>query len=292
MVALDLVRLPPLMARSVGTPDVVVGLLDGPVPADHPGLAGGHVRTLPGHDTGRADPRGPASRHATFVAGILVGHRDGPAPAICPGCRLLVRPIFGPTGPDGRPSATPRQVAMAITECVRAGARVVNLSAGVARPSTRDEQELRYALDFARRRGVIVVVAAGNQATVGGSAITRHPWVVPVASYGLDGRPSAYTNVGAAVGRRGLGAPGEGVTSLGPDGAPVTSRGTSVAAAFVTGATALLWSLFPAADAGAVWTAVVHGLGRRRVAVVPPLLDAWDAFVTLSSGRIGREVRV
>ena len=37
-------------------------------------------------------------------------------------------------------------------------------------------------MNHAAHRGVITVAAAGNQGTVGSSAITRHPWVIPVAA--------------------------------------------------------------------------------------------------------------
>ena len=79
------------------------------------------------------------------------------------------------SGDRGMPSATPRELAEAIIECINAGARVINLSAALGEPSARAERELEEALDYARSSGVIVVVAAGNQGTVGSSAITRHP---------------------------------------------------------------------------------------------------------------------
>ena len=85
------------------------------------------------------------------------------------------------------------------------------------------------------------------------------------------------------MGRRGLQAPGDSVTSLGADGKPLTSGGTSVAAAFVTGAIALLWSLFPAATAGEVKRAATSAAAQRRTSVVPPLLDAWAAYHTMAT---------
>jgi len=48
--------------------------------------------------------------------------------------------------------------------------------------SSRDERELDEVLDYAARRGVITVAAAGNQGAIGSSAITRHQWVIPVAA--------------------------------------------------------------------------------------------------------------
>ncbi|MGW1838594.1 S8 family peptidase [Streptomyces sp. NPDC002067] len=280
-----MVHLSALMDVTQGVPEVVIGLLDGPVATGHPELAGGRVRLL--GDGGRCD--GPACGHGTFVTGVLAARRGGRAPAICPGCTVLVRPVFGEpaTGGDATPSTTPRQLAVAIGECVDAGARVLNLSAGMARPSTGHHQDLHSALDHAARRGVLVIAAAGNQGTLGSSAITRHPWVIPVVGYGHDGRPTPQSNLGSSAGGHGLGAPGENVTSLAPHGAPDTRSGTSVATAFVTGAIALLWSLLPEASAAEVKYAVT-GSGRRRTSVVPPLLDAraaWQALAGIRSAR-------
>jgi hypothetical protein len=136
----------------------------------------------------------------------------------------------------------------------------------------------KHALDQAARRGIIVVAAAGNQGTLGSTAITRHPWVIPVVAYDLQGRPMGQSNLGRSIGRRGLGAPGDGITSLGAGGKPLTLGGTSAAAPIVTGAIALLWSEFPAASAAAVKFAVAQASARRRNTVVPPLLDTWAAY--------------
>src|SRR5207248_4828014 len=133
-------------------------------------------------------------------------------------------------------SATPQELAAAIVDCVEAGARVVNLSLALAQHSTRNEQTLEEALDYATQRGVIIVAAAGNQGTVGSSAITRHPWVIPVVGCDLQGKPTAESNLAGSIGRHGLCAPGEQITSLGTNGTPQTLGGTSAAAPFVTGA--------------------------------------------------------
>jgi subtilisin family serine protease len=146
------------------------------------------------------------------------------------------------------PSATADELAEAIVEVVDAGARIVNLSAALQGPSPRGERSLEQALDHALRRGVVVVAAAGNQGEVGSSAITRHPWVIPVVAYDRRGRPMVSSNLGASIGRHGLGGPGEGITSLGAETEPRTMGGTSVATPFVTGAVALIWSEFPAAS--------------------------------------------
>ena len=180
------------------------------------------------------------------------------------------------------PSATPQELAAAIHEVVKAGARVINLSAALLQPTSHGVQSLQQALDFAAARGVITVAAAGNQGAVGSSAITRHPWVIAVIGCDVNGRPTAESNLGSSIGRWGLAAPGESITSLGTNGKPQTSRGTSVAAPFVTGAIALLWSEFPGACATRIKQAVTQAGKRSRRTIAPPLLDAWAAYEAMT----------
>ena len=282
---LQLVRLPQLMSRTEGRRELAVALIDGPVALDLPDLSQSTIKEIP------AEARGSCSRldslacmHGTFVAGMLAARRGSPAPAICPGCTLLLRPIF-PENSNGNgqmPSATPEELATAITDAIGAGANVINLSAALAQPSSRGERELEQALDYAAQRGVLVVAAAGNQGTVGSSAITRHPWVIPVTASDLQGRPTAGSNLGSSIGRRGLAAAGENITSLGTDGKPGTFDGTSAAAPFVTGAIALLWSEFPSASATRIKLAITQAGSASRRRIAPPLLDAWAAYQAMS----------
>jgi subtilisin family serine protease len=278
---LDLVKLTPLMEVTIGRPEVVVGLVDGVVLKQHPELVGTNIREISeGQNSQCVQANSTACRHGTFVAGILFGKRNSVAPAICSNCTLLMRPIFAETTAESEqiPTTTPANLAKAIVESVDAGARILNMSVGIAQPSPQGEPELQEALDYALRRGVIAVAAAGNQGTLGSSAITRHPWVIPVVACDLQGSPVGYSNLGSSIGRRGLSAPGTEITSLGTEGKTLTLGGTSVATPFVTGAIALLWSKFPTATAAQIKFAVTQSNGFRRTGVVPPLLDAWSAY--------------
>jgi subtilisin family serine protease len=283
-----LVGLTPLMARTSGRPEISIGLIDGPVALDHPDLAAENVREVAGKiPAACADASDAACAHGTFIAGILVARRTSVAPAICPGCNLLVRPIFSqaPANGEEMPSASAGELADAIIDVINAGARVINLSVALQGPSPGGGSSLQQALDFALRRGVVVVAAAGNQGTVGGSVITRHPWVIPVVAYDLCGRPMDLSNLGASIGRCGLGAPGEAVTSLGATAAPLTLGGTSAATPFVSGAAALIWSEFAGASAAEVKSAVTQAAAPRRTAIVPPLLNAWASYQAMSKAR-------
>jgi subtilisin family serine protease len=276
------------MARTSGRIEIKIGLIDGPVAIDHPDLAARNILMVPGKQFGACSTANSlACLHGTFVAGMLLAKRGSAAPAICPGCTLLVRPIFTESAPANRdmPRAKPEELAQAITETVDAGARIINLSAAVSQPSARGERELEEALNYATRRNVIVVVAAGNQGTVGASVITRHCWVIAVAACDAQGWMMTASNLGSSIGRNGLTAPGADITSLAASGKPQKFGGTSAAVPFVVGAIALLWSEFLSASAVQIKLAVTHARGPRRNAIAPPLLDAWAAFESMTLKR-------
>lgn len=282
---LDLVKLTPLMELTSGNPEIIVGLIDGPVAISHPDLASENIREIPGKQSGACSQASSfACLHGTFVAGILSAKRNSTAPAICPDCTLLVHPIFAEiTNVNGEvPSATPEELASAIVGCIEAGARIINLSVALTQLTLKNQHELDESLNYAAKRGVIVVAASGNQGTIGSSVITRHPWVIPVVACDLQGRPISQSNFGSSIGRHGLRAPGYNVTSTGSVKKTLTLGGTSVAAPFVTGTIALLLSEFPSATAIDVMSAVAQNHNLMRAAIVPPLLDAWAAYQAMT----------
>lgn len=283
---LELVNLMPLMERTEGRLETIIGLIDGPVLTNCPDLVGEHIHAIPGSEKSECNQANSiACQHGTFAAGILCAHRHSIAPAICPGCTLLVRPIFTEaSSANGQiPSARPEELATAILECIEAGACILNLSLALVYPSGVGESVLKEVLDYAARHNVLVVAAAGNQGMFGSSVITRHSWIIPVVACDMAGHPLTQSNLGCSIGRHGLSAPGDAITSLGADGKPVTLGGTSAAAPFVTGAIALLWSEFPSATAATVHFAITHSSGTRRTTIVPPFLDAWGAYQIMNS---------
>jgi subtilisin family serine protease len=276
------------MQRTSGQPEIKIGLLDGPVFINHPDLAKENIHEIPTHlHATCAQTSSAACMHGTFVAGILSAKRGTRTPAICPGCTLLVRSVFSEsTLANGQlPSSTPKELASAIIEAIEAGARVLNLSVALAQPSATGQSQLEEALSYAAMRGVITVAAAGNQASVGSSIITRHPWVISVVACEYQGRPMNLSDLGRSIGRGGLSAPGDRIISLGTNGKPITSSGTSVAAPYVTGAVALLWSEFPAATAAEVKFALTQTHASLRRTVVPPLMNAWGAYQAMMKKR-------
>jgi subtilase family protein len=284
---LDLVGLRPLMELTTGSAEVVVGIVDGPVLLAQKHLAARNIRVIGESNAGGcATANSAACVHGTFVAGILAAQRGAPAPAICPGCSFVVRPVFA-EGSGKRPEelfTDAPQLASAIVEVVDAGARVINLSLALAEPSSTRQRELEHAFNYAASRGAIVVAAAGNQATLGSSALIRHAWVIPVVAVDRTGRPIPQSNLGSAIGRNGVAAPGDRITSLSSGGQSIVFGGTSAAAPFVAGTAALLWSRFPSAPSVRIVDALRNSASRRRGTVMPPLLNAWMAHERLAQG--------
>lgn len=272
---LGLVGIDSLVRATPGLPDVVIGVIDGPVDVSHSDLRGANLRIL---DTLLAveckSTTSPACIHGTFVAGILCARRGSPAPAISPGCSFVIKPIFCEAADIGQcPVVTPQNLASAISATISAGAKVINLSLGLADTALQDNPELRDSFDNAFRKGAIVVVAAGNQGRIGQIPLFNHPWVIPVAACDQRGQLQKGSNLGPSLGRNGLMAPGVDITSTSSTGGYIKMSGTSVAAPFVTGTIALLWSLFPNAGAQQVRRAVLLPNVARRT-IIPPLLNA------------------
>lgn len=274
---LEATRLRPLMERTIGDPQLMIGLIDGPVQVSHPDLVHARIRALTSESTCH-EARSPSCRHGTFVVGILSARRGSAAPAICPGCTVLSRAIFAESKGlgDAPPLAESGDLAAAITDCVNAGARILNISAATDSPTTR-MSELQRALDNAARKGVIVVAAAGNGASLLSTVVTRHPWVISVVGCDLHGRPLHASNLGKNIGSRGLSAPGDSIPSLDSLGGSRVMSGTSAAAPFVTSAVALIWSLLPRAKPSLLRYAIAGPRGARP-SLVPPLLQARPAF--------------
>lgn len=273
---LTVVNLKRLVAAARPLRRVRIGLLDGPV--EDSALGSVRPTQLPG--AGSADPSqtgGAAREHGTMVAALLAAGADSVRPGLYPDCHLVVRPIFSDLL-DATPESSPEDLAVALLDCLDAGVDVINLSAALIGTVTGHVHALREALDATMRAGVLVVAAAGNEGQrMSGTTITAHPWVLPVVAFSREGRPMPYSTLSPSVGRRGLGAPGERLPSIGADGVPADFSGTSAAAPLVTGAAALIMSVLPAVSAASLRHALLGQ--RRRTSVVPPMLDAWAAFI-------------
>lgn len=280
MLHFDMVGLIPLLKRTAGRPEVRVCIIDGPVALDHPALRGRRFIEI-GNDPGftcRHQDMGSCA-HGTFIAGMLAAARSSATPGICPDCTFLVHPIFAE-----RPlqtATTADALANAIYNSVKAGAHILNLSVNLNQISSQSHTPITEAIQYAADRGVIAVAAAPNFGTSAQSVLNNHPWVVTVVAAANSGHPLATSVLTPRIGRQGLSAPGEKVSVSAHPGFLGTLTGTSAAAAFVTGAIALIWSEVPQAKAVNVRSAVTSRPPGHRAGLQPPMLNAWRAYQDL-----------
>lgn len=284
---LDLIKLRPLMDISSGIPEVVIGVIDGPVDFNHSAFEGSRIRTVKDSQlVACKNANSIACMHGTFVAGILSAIRGAHAPAICPSCEIILYPIFSEEQSNADkakvtvPSCTPEELSQAIVQTIDAGAKIINLSLGLSSSSLTKYQELKEAYDYAIRKGVILVAAAGNQGNIGHITMLDHSWLIPVAACDAEGRIDPMSNFGGHIGKRGLMAPGVNIMSSAPGMRYTHMSGTSVAAPFVTGSIALLWSIFPYVPAHSVISSFMS-VRSHRTAIIPPIINAYKAYLLL-----------
>ncbi|NEE17827.1 type VII secretion-associated serine protease mycosin [Streptomyces sp. SID7499] len=231
---------------------ITVAVLDTGVQADHPDLAG---NVLPGKDLVRfgAEPGDRAwARHGTAMAGIIAGHGHGPGDAdgvigIAPEAKILpVRVILEDGDPSRAKARSTRGNALAegIRWAADHGADVINLSLGDDSASAHPEPSEDQAVQYALKKGVVVVASAGNGGEKGDhiSYPAAYPGVIAATAVDRAGtRASFSTRRWYAT----VSAPGVDVVIADPDHKYYEGWGTSAAAAFVSGAAALVKAAHP-----------------------------------------------
>ncbi|MDN5867083.1 MAG: S8 family serine peptidase [Candidatus Nitrosocosmicus sp.] len=277
------------MRLSSGNPEINIGVIDGPVDITHPAFQGSRIKTVEESQIAACkDASDLACIHGTFITGILSAKRGVPAPSICPNCTIILNPIFQEKTncitdqPVNIPSSTPAELAKAIIRTIDAGSKVVNLSVGLSTSSITTYDEMFEVYDYAIRRGVIIVVAAGNQGNIGHNSLVSHDWPIPIVACDSTGKFSSVSNFGSSIGKNGLMAPGIDIESTYPGGGYISLSGTSVATSFVTGAIALLWSLFPDITAAELIQSIRQTNHQgRKLTILPPLLNIRDSYYYL-----------
>ncbi|MFQ5634889.1 MAG: S8 family peptidase [Gammaproteobacteria bacterium] len=210
--------------------------------------------------------------HGTVVAGIIAattGNGEGIAGV---DARARIMPLRA-LNMIGRGYST--RIARAIYYAIDNGARIVNLSMAIRDVSEHEAAAIRYA----QQRGVLVVVAAGNDAAnVADFTPASLPGVVTVSATDRDDEFAGFSNWGNPVD---IAAPGVDILSLraantdlmlvatpgdarplqyavGPRTRYYRATGTSFAAPLVTGVASLVWSKRPELDAAAVRRIVLN----------------------------------
>ncbi|MFJ5556560.1 type VII secretion-associated serine protease mycosin [Streptomyces sp. NPDC093250] len=231
---------------------VTVAVLDTGVEADHPDLDG---NVLEGKDLvgfGAQEGDRAWARHGTAMAGIIAGHGHGPGNAdgvmgIAPEAKILPVRVILEDGDSSRAKARSTR-GNALAEGIRwaadHGADVINLSLGDDSASAHPEPGEDEAVQYALRKGVVVVASAGNGGEKGDriSYPAAYPGVITATAVDRYGTRAPFST------RRWyatVSAPGVDVIIADPDHKYYEGWGTSAAAAFVSGAVALVKSAHP-----------------------------------------------
>jgi serine protease len=135
--------------------------------------------------------------HGTFVAGTIAESTNNGygLTGLAYGVRLMAVRVLNSQG-EGDAST----IAQGVRFAVRHGARVINLSLEFSSEVTSsDIPELIEALRYARRRGVVVIAAAGNEGHATIAYPARAPDVVAVGATTEHGCLANYSNDGSGL---------------------------------------------------------------------------------------------
>ncbi|MEU1820490.1 type VII secretion-associated serine protease mycosin [Streptomyces roseifaciens] len=231
---------------------ITVAVLDTGVDDGHPDLAG---QVLPGKDLigfGAGPGDRAWARHGTAMAGIIAGRGHGADGAdgvvgVAPEAKILpVRVILEDGDPSRAKARSGRGSALAdgIRWAADHGADVINLSLGDDSDTAHPEPQEDAAVQYALGKGAVVVASAGNGGEQGDhvSYPAAYPGVIAVTAVDRYGSRAAFST------RRWyatVSAPGVDVVIADPDRRYYEGWGTSAAAAFVSGAVALVRSAHP-----------------------------------------------
>jgi len=231
--ALAKLRLPEAHVLAKGE-SVRVAVIDTPIDASHPDLAGTIAASFDA--TGAADK---AHAHGTGIAGVIAAHGKliGAAPAV----KVLAVHAFGSKGSDG----TSLNILKGLDWAGKSSAGVINMSfAGPADP------ELRIMFGALRARGTVLIAAAGNAGPNSKPLYpAADPDVIAVTAIDADDNLFAQANRGVHIA---VAAPGVNILAAAPGGAYQMQSGTSFAAAQISGIAALLLERNPKLDAAAI----------------------------------------
>jgi type VII secretion-associated serine protease mycosin len=231
---------------------ITVAVLDTGVDARHPDLAG---NVLTGKDmVGFGARRGDRAwaRHGTAMAGIIAGHGHGAGNGdgvmgIAPEAKILPVRVILEDGDSARGKARNTR-GNALAEGIRwaadHGADVINLSLGDDSKSAHPEPAEDEAVQYALKKGAVVVASAGNGGEKGDhiSYPAAYPGVIAATAVDRVGTRAPFST------RRWyatVSAPGVDVVIADPDDKYYEGWGTSAASAFVSGAAALVKAAHP-----------------------------------------------
>lgn len=223
-----------------GSPAVKVGIVDGIPDLTHPALRTASVEIFEAMIPSAAyEP----DAHGTGICSVIFG-QSKPLKGLAPRCSGLVLPIFFQSQKEDRPRPVSQlDLARAIGFALENDVAIINVSAGQKVSAAEADAHLDRVLHRCAERNVLVVAAAGND----GCACLHLPAalesVLAVGAIDSDGCPLPSSNWGESYRINGILAPGDGLLVAVPGGDMRTARGTSYAAAVVSGVAALLLTI-------------------------------------------------
>lgn len=199
------------------------------------------------------------SSHGTHVAGIIAADpRYGSVEGMAPEAQLIPAQFISDDGGGSLGNAV-----LALQYAASRGAKIINASWGGA-PCI---SSLRNAFLELEQKGILVIVAAGNE----GRDVDIYPEFpasfnlsnqITVAASSTTDFMTSWSNSGFKFVH--LAAPGDKILSTVPGNTTAYMDGTSMAAPFVSGAAALLWSAKPQATAAQIKTALLQSVDVRN----------------------------
>ncbi|OYE02211.1 S8 family serine peptidase, partial [Nostoc sp. 'Peltigera membranacea cyanobiont' 232] len=236
---MNLLALEPLSAKTSGSPQICIAVLDGLIDLKHPCFLGADLTLLPTLVTGEANPNGGMSLHGTHVASIIFGQSGTPVRGIAPQCKGLIVPVFAHEGRQ----LSQLDLARAIEQAVNAGAHIINISGGQLTDEGEAEGWLKRSVQLCQKNNVLIVAAAGNDGCACLHVPAAMPAVLAVGAMDEQGKPIDFSNWGESYQTQGILAPGENILGAKPGGGTTRLSGTSFATPIATGVAALLLSL-------------------------------------------------
>ncbi|MFF4925787.1 S8 family serine peptidase [Kitasatospora sp. NPDC001261] len=278
---LDAMHAPEMWKVSTGQ-GVTVAVIDGGFKLDHPDLAG---QFLPGKDFSGSpggvglDVGGHGTQMASLIAGTGKGQGGTGAYGLAPGVKIL--PLKIANGSEGSSISSDflGQIGQAVDYAVGQGAKVINISQGMAavQTSSTDVAKLNRILANARAKGVLVVSSVGNSAQDGNLA--EYPGALPnvvgVGAINRSGTVTAESQTGPQVALVGPGE--EMVEACTSETGYCKSHGTSDAAALVSASAALVWAAHKDWTANQVLRVLINTASRPNGGTVRTDDAGWGA---------------
>ena len=259
-----------------GSKDIIVAVIDTGIDYDHPDLAANYVPL--GYDwVNNDDDPMDDNGHGTHVSGIIAAVSNNSI-----GMSGIAQvSVMAEKGLDETGYGDNDDLANCLLHALTQKANIICASWG----SYRFSLLLYDAIHYAVTQNVLVISAAGNDA----STVEYYPAafndVIAVSATDKNENPADFTNYGSWID---LAAPGVDIYSTTWDNTYTNMSGTSMATPFVAGVAALTWSHFPdftqneirekielaADDLGSSGYDVFYGHGRVNVekATRPPAI--------------------